>query len=56
MNTELAIVLLLLAAAIAMFAVNKPRMDVVALIILTVLPFTGSITMTEALRGLATQT
>src|SRR5262245_24154415 len=51
MNTELAIVLLLLAAAIAMFAVNKPRMDVVALITLTVLPFTGSITMTEALAG-----
>jgi di/tricarboxylate transporter len=51
MNTELAIVLLLLAAAVAMFALNKPRMDVVALIMMTVLPFTGVITMGEALTG-----
>ena len=42
MSSELAIVLLLLCAAIAMFAINKPRMDAVALIILTVLPFTGA--------------
>ena len=51
MNAELAIVLALLAAAIAMFAINKPRMDAVALIMLTVLPFTGVITMGEALAG-----
>src|SRR5262245_38250143 len=51
MNTELAIVLFLLAAAIAMFVVNKPRMDAAALIMLTVLPLTGAITMTEALAG-----
>ena len=51
MNTQLAIVLGLLAAAIAMFAMNKPRMDAVALIMLTVLPFTGAITMGEALAG-----
>jgi di/tricarboxylate transporter len=51
MTTELAIVLLLLAAAIAMFAINKPRMDAVALIMLTVLPFTGVLTMGEALAG-----
>ena len=51
MNTDLAIVLVLLAAAIAMFAINKPRMDAVALIMLTVLPFTGVITMGEALAG-----
>ena len=51
MTTELAVVLLLLAAAIAMFAINKPRMDAVALIMLTVLPFTGSVTMSEALAG-----
>ncbi len=44
MNTDLAIVLLLLAAAIVMFAINKPRMDAVALIMLTALPFTGVIT------------
>ncbi len=51
MTTELGLVLALLAAAIAMFAVGKPRMDAVALIMLTVLPFTGVITMPEALAG-----
>ena len=34
-----------------MFAINKPRMDAVALIMLTVLPLTGVITMGEALTG-----
>src|SRR5215510_3929946 len=51
MNHELAIVLALLAAAIAMFALNKPRMDAAALIMLTVMPLTGVITMGEALAG-----
>src|SRR5262249_27124607 len=51
MSTELALVLVLLAAAIAMFAINRPRMDAVALIMLTVLPFTGVLTMGEALAG-----
>src|SRR6516162_3318703 len=51
MNFELAIVLVLLAAAIAMFALNRPRMDAFALIMLTALPFTGVITMGEALAG-----
>jgi di/tricarboxylate transporter len=51
MNSELAIVLALLAAAIAMFAINRPRMDAVGLIMLTVLPLTGVITMGEALAG-----
>lgn len=51
MTAELAIVLALLVAAIAMFALNKPRMDAVALIMLTVLPFTGVIDMSEALAG-----
>ena len=51
MGPELIAVLLLLAAAIAMFAINKPRMDAVALIMLTALPFTGVITMGEALTG-----
>jgi len=41
MSAELAVVLTLLGAAIAMFAVNKPRMDAVALIMLVALPFTG---------------
>src|SRR5262245_566032 len=51
MSTDLAVVLVLLAAAIAMFAVNRPRMDAVALIMLTALPLTGVISMTEALAG-----
>src|SRR5262249_40590976 len=51
MSTHLAAVLVLLAAAIAMFALNRPRMDAVALIMLTALPFTGVISMGEALAG-----
>src|SRR5262245_2342659 len=51
MTTELAVVLALLAAAIVMFAFNKPRMDAVALMMLTALPFTGVLTMSEALAG-----
>jgi di/tricarboxylate transporter len=44
-------VLLLLAAAIVMFAINRPRVDAVALIMLVLLPFTGVLTMNEALAG-----
>ncbi len=51
MSAELVIVLVLLAAAIVMFAINKPRMDAVALIMLAALPFTGVLTMGEALAG-----
>src|SRR5215475_8074625 len=49
--TDLVIVLALLGAAIVMFAINKPRLDAVALIMLVVLPFTGIVTMGEALAG-----
>jgi di/tricarboxylate transporter len=51
MNTELALVLALLVAAVVMFAINRPRMDAVALIVLTALPLTGVITKGEALAG-----
>jgi di/tricarboxylate transporter len=51
MTGELAMVLGLLAAAVAMFVLNKPRMDAVALIMLVVLPFTGVLTVNEALAG-----
>lgn len=51
MVPDLAIVLVLLGAAILMFAANKPRLDVVALLMLTVLPFTGVLTAGEALAG-----
>jgi len=51
MTVDLAIVLALLAAAMAMFALSRPRMDAVALVMLTVLPFTGVIRVDEALAG-----
>ncbi|MFN0129377.1 MAG: SLC13 family permease [Verrucomicrobiales bacterium] len=51
MNSDLIIVLALLVSAVVMFVLNKPRMDAVALIMLTVLPFTGIISMGEALAG-----
>lgn len=51
MNPDLAVVLALLALAIVMFAAGRPRMDAVALLMLTVLPFTGVLTMNEALAG-----
>ena len=49
--TDLLVVLALLGAAIAMFAIDKPRLDAVALIMLVALPFTGVLTMGEALAG-----
>jgi len=52
MNTNLALVLLLLAAAIAMFVANRPRMDAVALLMIVIMPFTGVITINEALAGI----
>src|SRR3954463_8481818 len=51
MNSQLALVLLLLFAAIAMFVVNRPRMDAVALLMIVLMPFTGIITTNEALAG-----
>src|SRR5215468_421124 len=34
-----------------MFALNRPRMDAVGLIMMTVLPFTGVITVNQAIAG-----
>jgi di/tricarboxylate transporter len=51
MNLDLALVLLMLAAAILMFVINRPRMDAVALLVMVTLPFTGVITVNEALAG-----
>ena len=51
MTASLGIVLVLLVAAIVMFAINKPRLDAVALIMLVALPFTGVLTVNEALSG-----
>jgi di/tricarboxylate transporter len=43
--------LLIVLTAIVMFAINKPRLDAVALVMLVALPFTGILTMGEALAG-----
>jgi di/tricarboxylate transporter len=51
MNTELLVVLGLLIASVIMFVINKPRMDAVALIMMVLLPFTGVITVGEAIAG-----
>ncbi len=51
MNTDLALVLLLLAMAVAMFVAGRPRMDAVALLMIVALPLTGVITLNEALAG-----
>ena len=51
MNTELILVLLLLLAAIVMFVTNRPRMDAVALLMIVLMPFTGVLTINEALAG-----
>lgn len=51
MNVDLALVLLLLASAIVMFIANRPRMDAVALLMIVIMPFTGVITINEALAG-----
>jgi len=53
MNLDLALVLMMLAAAIVMFVINRPRMDAVALLVMAAMPFTGIITMNEALAGFA---
>jgi len=50
-NWPLLWVLLLLGAAVAMFISNKPGMDVVALLMIAALPFTGVLTMQETLTG-----
>lgn len=48
---ELLLVLALLLGAIVMFVQGKPRMDAVAVIMIAALPFTGIITIGEALIG-----
>ncbi|WP_286309293.1 SLC13 family permease [Agromyces mangrovi Wang et al. 2018] len=53
MNGELLLVLALLAAAIALFAIGRPRMDVVAVLVVVALPLTGVLTVPETLAGFA---
>lgn len=51
MTLELQLVLGLLLVAIALFAIGKPRMDAVALLMMALLPLTGVIDMDDALAG-----
>ncbi len=51
MNFELLLVVGLLAACVGMFVLNKPRMDVVALLVIVILPLLGLVTVPEALAG-----
>ncbi|MBB5691628.1 SLC13 family permease [Roseomonas alkaliterrae] len=53
MNADLLLVLGLLGAAIVMFVINRPRMDAVGLLMMAMLPFTGVLTMNEAIAGFA---
>jgi len=53
MTLDLFLVLALLGAAIVMFLMNRPRMDVVAAIMMAALPLTGVITVGEAIAGFA---
>jgi di/tricarboxylate transporter len=51
MPLELGLVLLVLLVAIVMFAIDKPRMDFVALLVICSLPLTGVIDIKETLVG-----
>ena len=53
MTTQLLLVLALLAGAIAMFSLGRPRTDVVALLMMAALPFTGAVDAGEAVAGFA---
>ncbi|MCY1350132.1 transporter, divalent anion:Na+ symporter (DASS) family [compost metagenome] len=51
MNFDLLMVLGLLMAAITLFVLNKPRMDVVALLVIVALPLTGVLDIQHTLAG-----
>ncbi|KRW75079.1 citrate transporter [Pseudomonas sp. TTU2014-096BSC] len=51
MNVDLLLVLFLLASCVGLFVINKPRMDVVALLAMVALPLSGIIGVNEALAG-----
>ena len=51
MSQDLIVVLLLLGITVVLFILNRPRMDAVALIMMTALPLTGVVTVSEALAG-----
>lgn len=51
MNPQLLWVLALLFGAVLLFALNKPRMDAVGLLVLVALPLTGVLDISQALAG-----
>ncbi|MBT8768184.1 SLC13 family permease [Metapseudomonas boanensis] len=51
MNLDLLIVLGLLLGAVTLFVLNKPRMDVVALLVIVALPMTGVLDIQQTLAG-----
>ncbi len=53
MSGPLVLVLVLLIAAIVMFAIGRPRMDVVATLMIVALPLTCILTVPETLAGFA---
>ena len=53
MSGELLLVLALLGVAIVLFSLGRPRADVVALLMVALLPFTGVIDVSEAIAGFA---
>ena len=56
MNQELLWVLGLLAIVILLFVINRPRMDVVALLVILALPLLGILTVEQALAGFSDPT
>ncbi|QMV62341.1 SLC13 family permease [Pseudomonas berkeleyensis] len=51
MNPDLLWTLALLAGAVTLFVIGKPRMDVVALLVLVALPLSGVLTVQQSLSG-----
>lgn len=51
MSNELLLVLALLLGSVICFVLNKPRSDVVALVLLVLFPLTGILTVPQALAG-----
>ncbi|MCW3148529.1 SLC13 family permease [Stutzerimonas stutzeri] len=51
MNSDLLLVLLLLGCCVTLFVLNRPRMDVVALLAMVGLPLAGILSVDEALAG-----
>lgn len=51
MQSDLLIVLALLFGAVICFVLNKPRSDVVALVLLVLFPLTGILTVPQTLSG-----